>query len=406
MEQKETSPATRPWNLDALRQVPAFAWADANPVRSLYYEGEPYQGRPTRVYAHYATPGTLSGDPAKDVNLPAIVLVHGGLGTAFPQWAKLWAERGYAVIAMDLSGVGPGRKRLPDGGPDQGDEVKFHTMDQPVTDQWTYHAVANVIRAHSLIRSFPEVDPENTATIGISWGGYLACIVAGLDDRFKAAASIYGCGFIHEHSAWLSDFEKMPDAERQQWVQLWEPSRYVGSAAMPMFFVSGGKDRFYPPDSLARTMDLIPSPVNLHYVPDFPHGYYFDKPKALEVFVDQHLKDGVPLPMISAPMIESDQVAATVETATALMTAELHYTTDDLRGVAEKRNWVSLKAGIEGNVIHAERPPAGATCWFLTATDEREVTVSSRIMILKKVAGDHPSIPRSLPECTAPMLSK
>ena len=76
---------------------------------------------------------------------------------------KLWATRGYAAIAMDLGGCGPNGKRLADGGPDQGDDIKFRAIDQPITDQWTYHAVANVILAHSLIRSFPEVDPERTA---------------------------------------------------------------------------------------------------------------------------------------------------------------------------------------------------------------------------------------------------
>jgi len=68
-------------------------------------------------------------------------------------------------------------------------------------DQWTYHAVADVLLAHSLVRSFPEVDAECTGVTGISWGGYLTCIVAGLDTRFKCAAPLYGCGFLHENSS-------------------------------------------------------------------------------------------------------------------------------------------------------------------------------------------------------------
>ena len=60
-------------------------------------------------------------------------------------------------------------------------------MDISKNQHWCYHGVANVIRAHSLIRSFPEVDDDRTAITGISWGGFLTCIVSGLDDRFKAA---------------------------------------------------------------------------------------------------------------------------------------------------------------------------------------------------------------------------
>ena len=60
----------------------------------------------------------------------------------------MYARRGYAAIAMDLGGkIGEGKemKRLPDGGPPQDDHTKFRLPDLPDKDQWTYHAVADVI---------------------------------------------------------------------------------------------------------------------------------------------------------------------------------------------------------------------------------------------------------------------
>lgn len=202
-------PSTTPWNLTALSRRPGYEWSDQNsPVWSLYYEAEPYKNQPTRVFAYYASPATLDKKSASEEAFPAIVLVHGGGGTAFTEWAELWARRGYAAIAMDLAGCGPDRKRLPYGGPGQSDKEKFDAIDLPCQDQWTYHAVANVILAHSLIRSFNEVDARRTAVTGISWGGYLTCIVAGLDNRFKAAAPVYGCGFLHENSIWLRNSNK------------------------------------------------------------------------------------------------------------------------------------------------------------------------------------------------------
>lgn len=111
----------------------------------------------------------------------------------------LWARRGYAAIAMDLAGSQPDRgatkhgavhgaiNRLPDGGPGQAHEDKFDTMaTSGLDDDWPYHAVANVIRAHSLVRSLPDVDPSRTAITGISWGGYTTCIVASLDSFMKS----------------------------------------------------------------------------------------------------------------------------------------------------------------------------------------------------------------------------
>jgi dienelactone hydrolase len=203
-----------PWDMAKLSDPPAVEWIDReSPVHSLFYSGEPYHGRATRVFAYYATPGTLAGDRSLDHDLPAVVLLHGGGGTAFREWAELWAKRGYAAIAMDLAGQRPNetgnphqgenRVRLDDGGPDQGDDEKFGNVDLAPTEQWSYHAVAAGIRAHSLIRSFPEVNADRTAVTGISWGGYLTCIVAGVDDRFRAAVPVYGCGFLHENSVWL-----------------------------------------------------------------------------------------------------------------------------------------------------------------------------------------------------------
>jgi len=186
--------------------VPQFQWADsqgnAEGVRSLYYAGEPFQGHSTRVFACYAA-------PAEKGKVPGIVLVHGGGGKAFPEWARMWADRGYAAIAMDLAGRGPDGNRLADGGPDQDHTSKFEAISRGLKEAWPYHAVASVIRAHSLLRSLPEVDAERTAITGISWGGYLTCIVAGVDDRFRAAVPVYGCGFLDQNSAWLGIFQRM-----------------------------------------------------------------------------------------------------------------------------------------------------------------------------------------------------
>ncbi|HSW44057.1 MAG TPA: acetylxylan esterase, partial [Phycisphaerae bacterium] len=150
-------PFTGPWDMRELGQAPAFEWADkTGPVKSLYYANEPYQGRTTRVFAYYAAPSEAEG------KVPGMVLVHGGGGKAFAEWAELWAKRGYAAIAMDLAGCGPDDQRLPNGGPNQGHEQKFADFAKGVKEAWSYHAVAAVARAHSLLRSMPEVDPDRT----------------------------------------------------------------------------------------------------------------------------------------------------------------------------------------------------------------------------------------------------
>mgnify|MGYP001768327123 CR=1 FL=1 len=65
--------ANGPWNLSALRQVPAAQWgARTGLVQEVYYTGEPLGGKPTRVFGWLGRPADGQGP------LPAMLLVHGG----------------------------------------------------------------------------------------------------------------------------------------------------------------------------------------------------------------------------------------------------------------------------------------------------------------------------------------
>jgi hypothetical protein len=96
-----------PWNLTELKRAPAMRWlTQTGSVHALLYAGENHQGKSTEVFAYYASPLTL-GEAKPGTKFPGVVLIHGGGGTAFAEWAHLWAKRGYAAIAMDLSGSKP-----------------------------------------------------------------------------------------------------------------------------------------------------------------------------------------------------------------------------------------------------------------------------------------------------------
>jgi dienelactone hydrolase len=393
-----SSPAlssSAPWDMRRLEKPPAMEWIDEqSSVRALFYEGEPLDGKPTRVFAYYATPGTLAGDTSTDADLPAVVLVHGGGGTAFREWAELWAGRGYAAIAMDLAGHRPiegtnahqaeNRQRLADGGPEQGDEEKFGGVDQPPGDQWPYHAVASVIRAHSLIRSFPGVDRDRTAVTGISWGGYLTCIVAGVDHRFGAAVPVYGCGYLHENSAWLGRLDAMTPEQRQRWVALWDPSRYLPSVAMPILFVNGTNDFAYPLDSYMKSFDAVPGKKTgdkqMRVTVNLPHGHQAGwAPEEIGLFIDHHLLGKPALPILGDPVTDGEVVTMTWEGVAEISAATLHFTTDG--GAINQRQWQDREATIQGATITVTAPPEGTTAWFLTAKDQRGAVVSSVIKL-------------------------
>lgn len=392
-------PAAMPWDLAALSKAPEFEWVDSTgPVRSLTYGGLEYQGKSTSVFAYYATPGTLAGDPSKDKNLPAVVLIHGGGGTAFRQWVELWAKRGYAAIAMDLGGARPNegqnphdrknRTRLPNGGPNQDDAAKFHSIDSPKAEHWPYHAVANAILAHSLVRSFPEVDADRTAVTGISWGGYLTCIVASLDNRFKAAVPVYGCGFLHENSAWLNIFDKMTPSQRDKWVELYDPSRYLPACRVPIFFVNGTNDFAYPLDSYMKSYRAVPqeTPKNIRVTVNMPHSHPAGwEPKEIGMFVDQELNGGGRWPQVHV----SESGSLSGYAGYGIIRIAIHSTVDSANPI-NKRSWQSKDVFISPNPVILEPwagitavPPKEAAAWFVIITDDRGATVSSEVVIVK-----------------------
>jgi len=386
-------PAAMPWNLDKLSEAPQFQWLEKAPkVQALRYVGEPYHGKPTQVFAYYATPATVSGDAKSTGPWPAVVLVHGGGGSAFPQWVELWARRGYVAISMDLAGMQPDRAapgdpkkrmRLRDGGPDQGHIQKFEVFGTgPVTDDWSYHAVANVILAHSLIRSFPEVDKTRTALTGISWGGYTTCIVASIDSRFKAAVPVYGCGFLDENSAWLNEFEKLGPEKTARWVKIYDPGQYLPACRVPLFFVGGTNDFAYPLDSYMKSYNAAGNTARqIREQVKMPHGHEPGwAPKEIGVFIDSVLLEKPKLPQVSLPVQEDRKVTATVTDA-AIASANVQFTVDE--NEVNKHEWQSADATIDitGTTKLIATIPDHVKIYFFTVTTADGLMVSSPVVI-------------------------
>jgi len=383
------SPGTAPappvrFDMKRLAEVPE-QWASeaivAPDVTSLFYAGLPYQGKPTRIFAYYGVPKSPEGESAPQ-KFPAMVLIHGGGGTAFDRWVKVWNARGYAAIAMDLCGCVPvgtyGKwQRHEHAGP-AGWDASFTQLDLPLEDQWTYQAVSAVALGHSLLRSFPEIDADRIGVTGISWGGYLTSIVAGVDNRFQFAVPVYGCGFLGENSAWLPQFEKLGPDKASLWLRQWDPSAYLNQARMPILWVNGTNDFAYPMDSWQKSYRLAPGPRTLCLRVRMPHGHgpAGENPEEIHVFANHHLKGGKPLPRISSQGQSGTQAWATFSSPVPLKRAELCWTGDG--GRWQERKWRQSPATVnpESGKITAD-VPAEARVFYLNLFDERDCVVST-----------------------------
>ncbi len=368
------------WDTEKLSKPPKFHLAEDfvadDNIKAIFYEGLPWKGRKTQVFAWYGIPDTVS-----DEKLPAMVLIHGGGGTAFAEWVRLWTKRGYAVIAMDLCGCVPKGEygnwnRHDSGGPPGWGG--FDQIDWDIEDQWTYHAIADIILAHSLIADFPEIDPERIGMTGISWGGYLNCIASGVDNRFKFGVPVYGCGFLGENSCWLPVFAQMGEEKARKWIDLWDPSRYLLNATMPMLWVTGTNDFAYPMDSLQKSYRATRGHRQLCIKIRMPHGHggAGENPEEIHVFANSLLKGGEPLAEIIKQELDSNTLWATYNSIVPIVDAELCYTKDT--GDWFNRMWYSTPADLNSidKIVSAKLPPDTTAC-YLNIIDERNLVSST-----------------------------
>ena len=111
-----------------------------------------------------------------------------------------------------------------------------------------------------------------------------------------------------------------------------------------------------------------------------PHGHPPGwAPLEIGLFIDHHLLDRPALPVLSEPQLADDHLTAQCTTPGKLTSAALHYTTG-LEAI-NKRAWKTLPATLSGSSLTFPLPPPEATLWFITATDDRQATVSSSVTI-------------------------
>lgn len=381
-------PRTVPWDLTALAHAPKTypATATAEGVRGLYFEGLPWKGKPTRVFAWYGVPKTAAG-----AKVPAVVLLHGGGGTAFDEWVRIWNSHGYAAISLALEGQDAGGDRMPYprhafSGPERAGI--YEDIELPVADQWYFHAMADAILANSLLRSFPEIDASRIGVTGISWGGIMTTGIVGVDPRFAFAIPVYGCGFLSEVPRLKAALEKSGHTAR--YLELWEPVNFLGRATLPMLWVNDANDLSFPLNVHAKTTALPrgPSTISLHVGMRHGHKPGWSRPE-IYVFADSVTKGGEPLARIEEEGRDRTHAWLRYRSGHAVKKAELVYTT-------EPKDWVQAVWQIQPARLDetakratAELPP-GTRGYFFNVIDDRDLLVSTAMRQVAAGEGSRP----------------
>ncbi len=333
---------------------------------------------------NFAWVGLPEGASAEH-KVPGVVLVHGGGGTAFPNWVNYWNELGFAAIAMDNCGaiydVRNEYRNWPrhsfSGPAGWGAFDKQPAM--PPRDQWFPHAVAAVINAHTVLRSLPEVDTDRIGITGISWGAVLTCISSGLDPRYKAVCPVYGCGYLTEDSAWMHEFEKMTTEQRDWWRDEWDPANFLTGINAPVLWFNGTNDGAFHTGSWQKSVATVKTPVDVCMKIRWPHGHgpVGEEPKEIAAFFREHLTGGKKRLKVVDATLNGSKLSGRV-TGGKFISAVLCFTADS--GKWPDREWLTIPAQADGNLLQAELPAdwKGA---FLQVLSGDYLTSTSQIMI-------------------------
>lgn len=382
------------WNLEELFKTPETRqWDRATHLetRAILIRNEPWQGKPTWVFAHYGIPEHAS----KEHPVPAIVLAHGGLGTAYPSWVATWVRRGYAAICVDNCGSFPIRTadgkwlKNPEGGPTGWGRLDL--VNEPEREQWMYHAVSAVVRSHSFLRSLPEVDASRIGITGISWGGILTCICASVDPRFAYAIPVYGCGFNCKPGEGIMAREKnagRPE-ESGKWFELWDPAVYLPHAKCPFLWVDGTNDFAFRLDNVRRSADLVPSKSAFATITRMvhSHGFYGENQPEIFAFADHHANGGPDVVRVDSVAVTNGVLAVSYSrNGHDVVRAELVYTTDGEDVKWADRYWsTQVVERLDGQSGRLSVPvPVAAKMYFVNLIDYRGLVSSTPLQIVSE----------------------
>ena len=242
-------------------------------IQAYFLQSVPYNDSPTYVFAYVGIPSIAT----KTNPVPGIVLVHGGGGSAFSDWVKMWNDKGYAAIAIDTEGNIPNQnanlnssqnisfESIKHHGPSN---TNYRDCDKPANEQFLYHAIAATIVANSFLSSFEQVDSNKIGLTGISWGGVIATNATAYDDRFAFSAPVYGAiSMTNTEGIFDELYNTYPRAS-----YLWDNIEMLRDCRTPILFVNWEGDPFF---AIEATQNCTNTAINgrMILIPNLQHGH-------------------------------------------------------------------------------------------------------------------------------------
>jgi len=382
-------PRTEPLEVEILQQ-----WEEDGVVlKVLRYRIGVFKGRRAMMAAVY-------GYPKGGKKVPGLVQIHGGGQYAHYNACLTNAKRGYATISISWGGridapeyrVTPDEVKLFWAG--KTDDPKYKVItDWGILDAyhhpnrnkenanwgnlspaaWTLDDIASprnsnwllctlgARRAVTFLEQQVEVDGDKLGVYGHSMGGKLTVMVAGADDRIKAAAP--SCGGI-------SDLDKSDELLRTTI----RDAVYLKHVSCPIIFLSPANDFHGRIDDLPSAVDEIQTSV--WRITSSAHHNHQDTAEyevATQLWMDQHLKGTFTFPQTPRTELALEtadgvpSITVKPDASVAILHVDVYYTQQgQMDGQADDRDntmnrfWHHAVTTKEGDAWKAEMPVSSA----------------------------------------------
>lgn len=243
-------------------------------LRRLEFDGRPLaDGQTSRIYALYAA-------PVKPGKYPCILHIHGGGQTADPAIVSAWAREDYAAITFDWTGDMDGKIAGKRPFSSFGKDTKRNNNDAMFPTDGADSRVRDIIisarRAIDYLEQQPECDAKKLGVSGISWGGLSTWLLAGVEPRVTAIAPVYlGGKFGPQPYRLTGPLIYCQEPDRKLWLDRFDPANHWSKHPVPVLFLTGSNDIFFPLPGVIRLLSALPGEETLVVYPNVNHSLAF-----------------------------------------------------------------------------------------------------------------------------------
>ena len=284
---------------------------DGLTLRSVIYSIGTFRGKPATMAAFY-------GFPSERTHLPAVMHMHGGGQRAFLQVVRQYAKRGYATLSVNWGGRQMEDARPNDPNTDWGavdptqnnvggysnllpQDNTIDPFPSARNNNWFVLAVG-CRRGITFLEQQPEVDAERIGVFGHSMGGRLTGLVAGSDERVKAASpSVGGSGFLQTDLWGLPGSARRVQGDLDLFQRTIAGQAYLKRVRCPILYLSATNDFNAPMDFVELGMRLVPhEDKRTTYAPHLNHRFTPETDVARPLWFDSQLQKRLQFPQSPA----------------------------------------------------------------------------------------------------------